>query len=53
MVPANCSTSQRQDAVEAQRMLREILTSPADAAERHAPVDSGPVPDKILASASA
>ena len=51
MVPTSCSTSQRQDAVEAERMLREILTSPADAAERHAPVNScatGTTPDTLL-----
>ena len=52
-MPPSCSTSQRQDAVEAEQMLRNILTSPADAAERHAPVDtpaSGTMPDKLLVS---
>ena len=46
MVPPSCSTSQRQDAVAAEQMLRDILTSPADAAERHAPVDA-PASDTI------
>ena len=53
MVPPSCSTSQREDAVEAEQMLRYILTSPADAAERHAPVDtsaSGTMPDRLLVS---
>lgn len=53
MVPPSCSTSQRQDAVEAEKMLRNILTSPADAAERHAPVNtpaSGTMPDNMLVS---
>ena len=53
MVPPSSSTSQRQDAVEAERMLGHILTSPADAAERHAPVNapaSGTMPDKLRVS---
>ena len=46
MVPPSCSTSQRQDAVAAEQMLRDMLTSPAEAAERHAPVDA-PASDTI------
>ena len=52
-MPPSCSTSQRQDAIEAEQMLRGILTSPADAAERHAPVDSpgsGIMPEKMIVS---
>ena len=55
MVLPSCTTSQRQEAVEAERMLEQVIISPADAAERQAAADtptSGTCSDNSLVSQS-